>query len=62
MGKYDHLKYWGSVKARTVHYCRKCGATINKGQFYYSEKLGDKFLHIINPKKLCQRCYEQEHP
>jgi hypothetical protein len=39
MGKYDSLKYWAKVKARVPHRCQRCGAMIDKGEFYYKEKI-----------------------
>ena len=57
MNKYDSLKYWARVKARVPHRCQKCGAAINKGVFYYKEK-----VNFVNHPlgfhygELCQKC------
>jgi hypothetical protein len=57
MSKYDSLKYWAKVKARTSHNCEKCGAIINKGDLYYKEK-----IDYGNPPpgfhfgELCEKC------
>lgn len=44
MSKYNSLKYWAKVKARVPHHCQICGAIINKGEFYYKEK-----IDFVNP-------------
>jgi len=56
MGKYDELKYWKKAKARTEHYCQNCGKRIEKGEYYYVERLRDKYIRIINAGKLCNKC------
>jgi hypothetical protein len=59
MSKYDDLKYWVKVEARVPHRCRKCGATVNKGESYYKEK-----FDFVKPPpgfvlaELCQSCGE----
>ena len=57
MGKYDDLKILKRTKARTNHFCNKCGTAININEFYYAEVLKDKFLHTLNRKKFCEKCY-----
>ena len=60
MSKYNNLKYWAKVKARVPHHCQNCGAIINKGEFYYREK-----IDFVNPppgfdfKELCKKCGEE---
>ncbi len=60
MSKYDSLKYWAEVKARTQHHCEKCDGLIAPGEVYYSEKL-DGFVHAphVRLRKLCQGCYKK---
>ena len=58
MRKYP--KYWKQVKARKIHYCSRCEAEIGIGECYWRESIEDKFLHIINPKKLCLKCHSEQ--
>jgi len=60
MSKYNNLKYWAEVKARTPHCCEKCGSLIASGEVYYSEKL-DGFVHTLRVRlgKLCQQCFKK---
>ena len=57
MGKYESLKYWAKVKARVLHRCHNCDATIRKGDVYYKEK-----VNFVNPApasilgELCEGC------
>jgi len=57
MSKYDSLKYWAKTKARISHRCQRCGAIVNKGEFYYKEK-----IDFVNPPpglhfgELCEKC------
>ena len=57
MGKYDSLKYWAKVKARVPHRCQQCNALIEKGEFYYKER-----IDLVSPPpgfvfgELCHRC------
>jgi hypothetical protein len=57
MSKYDNLKYWAKVKARAPHRCQQCNTLIEKGEFYYKEK-----VDFVNPPpgfvlgELCQKC------
>jgi len=57
MSKYESLKYWVKIKARVPHCCQKCGVTINKGEFYYKEK-----IDFVKPppglvfRELCEKC------
>jgi len=57
MGKYDNLKILKKTQARASHKCYNCGKLINPGDFYYSEKLKDRFLHSLHLKKFCENCY-----
>lgn len=60
VSKYDSLKYWVRVKARVPHRCQGCGAIVNKGEFYYKEK-----IDFVNPPpgfalgELCEACGEK---
>ena len=57
MSKYENLKYWARVKARVSHRCQQCDTLIEKGEFYYKEK-----VDLVNPPpgfvlgELCQKC------
>ncbi|MFC1874669.1 hypothetical protein ACFLY3_00720 [Chloroflexota bacterium] len=44
MSKYENLKYWARVKARVSHRCQQCDTLIEKGEFYYKEK-----VDLVNP-------------
>jgi ferredoxin len=58
----EYPKYWKQVKARKIHHCSTCEVEIGIGECYWRESIEDKFLHIINPKKLCHEChYEQDN-
>jgi len=57
MSKLDDLKILKRTKARTNHLCSKCGTAISVNEFYYAEVLKDKFLHTLNRKKFCEKCY-----
>ena len=59
MGKYNQIKFLKRTKARVNHTCSSCGKEIESGSYYYAEKLIDRFLHIIYPKKFCVECYEK---
>lgn len=59
MGKYNHLKFLKKTKARVEQQCSRCGQTISITEFYYGEKIKDKFLHSLNVKKFCINCYNQ---
>ena len=59
MGKFDDLKILKRIKARTSHLCVKCGAVVNISEFYYAEVLKDKFLHSLNRKKYCEKCFAE---
>lgn len=60
MNKYDDLKYWAKVKSRVTHRCEKCGLSINKGDFYFKEK-----IDFVNPppglvlEELCEKCWAE---
>ncbi len=60
MSKYDSLKYWAKVKARTIHKYHRCARIIKAGDLYYREK-----IDFVNPPpgyvfaELCQQCGEQ---
>jgi hypothetical protein len=57
MSKYDGLKYWAKVKARVPHLCQKCGASINKGDLYFKEKVD--FVNTppgLALGELCEKC------
>jgi hypothetical protein len=58
MTKYQ--KYWEQIKARKVHHCSRCGGEIGIAEYYWQESPEDRFLHIINPKKLCLKCHSQQ--
>lgn len=60
MGKYDPLTTLKKTRARTFHLCSKCGSVISSGDDYYKEHIQDRFLHKMDPKKFCARCF-QEH-
>lgn len=62
MSKYDNLKYFKKTKARACHVCMKCGKQIFPGDYYYAERLKDRFLHSLHMKKLCIECYEGTKP
>lgn len=61
MRKYDSLKYWAKVKARIPHRCQRCNEFIDKGEYYYKEK-----IDFVNPPpglifgELCQKCGEEQ--
>lgn len=57
MSKIDKIKYLKSTKARSQHFCNKCGSRIAAGEVYYSERLKDKFLYSLHSKKFCSVCY-----
>ena len=57
MSKYNHLKFLKKTKARVKHQCYQCGQLISAGEFYYAEKLKDRFLHSLHLKKICEKCY-----
>jgi len=60
MSKYDSLKRWTKVQARVSHHCQKCEELVNKGEFYYKEK-----IDFVNSSpgiclgELCERCGEE---
>jgi len=59
MSKYDRLKYWAKTKARIQHRCHKWGNIIQKGEFYYKEKVD--FVHTVGLelREMCLKCGEE---
>ena len=61
MSKYNNLKFLSKTKARVTHRCHQCGKLISTGEFYYAEKLKDRFLHSLHLKKICGKCYGENY-
>jgi len=59
LGKYDQIRYLKKTKARTLHKCDMCNETITSGEYYYKETQKDKFLHSLNAKCFCSKCYNK---
>jgi hypothetical protein len=59
MGKFDKLTELKKTRARGVHACSKCGASISAGDDYYNESIRDRFLHSLRAKKFCVDCVEK---
>jgi len=59
MSKYNNLKFLKWTEACVEHQCNRCGQIISIGEFYYAEKIKDKFLHAPYMKKFCVTCYQK---
>jgi len=59
MSKYNNLKFFKRTQARIGHKYYNCGKLIDPGDFYYSEKLKDRFLYSLHLKKFCKNCYQK---
>lgn len=57
--KYKILTILKETKSRTFHICSKCGSDILPKEMYYVEYIEDKFLHNLNAKKFCSKCYNE---
>lgn len=59
MGKHNQIKYLKKTRARTTHQCGMCNETVEPGDYYYAETPQDRFLHSLQAKRFCSKCYEK---
>lgn len=58
MSKYNSLKILKIRRATVNHQCHCCGEIIFVNDFYYSEESKNKFIHFINKRDFCNKCYQ----